>query len=191
MPLSAVGRVPTLSTTVEERTKPLALKVARERPEPGDKPGQLGVPLPPDDGGLVLSRLIPRLSTRVALADTFNGFDHACSMDLVLAMTGSSKNGKASKYTNAVPSMVIAFWFSTTSIALSVQPSADVVYNEVLGVNVGLTGMARGIGKSLDLLVGFLIGYMADTCTWKMGRRRPFVLFGMFTASTLLHYHHG
>ena len=87
----------------------------------------------------------------------------------------------------ATPTLPPALWFGAINFALCIAAPADLAYTEVLQMSIGATGMARGIGKSIDLLLGFAIGHMTDTCSMPLGRRRPFIVAGIFIGMPMVY----
>lgn len=45
-------------------------------------------------------------------------------------------------------------------------------------IPIALAGLVLGVGRVIDIVTDPLIGYWSDRSTYKMGRRRPFILFG-------------
>lgn len=64
-------------------------------------------------------------------------------------------------------------------MALLLQTSIrSLVYVEALGMSPAAMGISISIVKSLDFLIGFLVGSASDRCTSRWGRRKPFIMIG-------------
>ena len=60
----------------------------------------------------------------------------------------------------------------------AVAQLTNLIYHIGLGVNPILLGVAQMIPRAWDALIGPYIGFISDKCQSRLGRRRPFILFG-------------
>ena len=66
------------------------------------------------------------------------------------------------------------------ALVLSDQTTSTMmlVYSEVFGMNIGLIALLRVAVKSIDILLGFVIGFVSDSTQTAWGRRIPFIALG-------------
>ena len=66
------------------------------------------------------------------------------------------------------------------AIYILLQPARQTVYRDALGMSVATQAMIVSIAKSLDFLLGFLVGKASDGLKTRWGRRKPFIaVFGV------------
>ena len=74
-----------------------------------------------------------------------------------------------------------------SAIDFVVRPARTSVYIETLGMGIHTQAMIISACKSLDFLLGFIVGYASDNLKTRWGRRKPFIalLCPIFIACTL------
>jgi Na+/melibiose symporter-like transporter len=68
---------------------------------------------------------------------------------------------------------------TTQAMGLLLQTTVrSLVYVEAFGMAPKLMAMLIALSKSLDLIIGFVVGHASDRCNTSWGRRKPFIMAG-------------
>jgi Na+/melibiose symporter-like transporter len=68
---------------------------------------------------------------------------------------------------------------TTQAMGLLLQTTVrSLVYIEAFGMQPKVMAMLIAAAKSLDLIIGFMVGHASDHCKTKWGRRKPFIMIG-------------
>lgn len=104
------------------------------------------------------------------------------SKDLTAAMTKPKPLGCGIKSAYSLPRLVLSGFDYT------IRPARVTVYREAFGMPIMTMSMLVSICKSLDFLLGFLVGKLSDSTRTRWGRRKPWVaaFSPLFIVVTLL-----
>ncbi|KAL1523621.1 hypothetical protein AB1Y20_018557 [Prymnesium parvum] len=61
--------------------------------------------------------------------------------------------------------------------------SLYLLYTEGMGMTIGTLAVLRALGKCVDFVTGFAVGYYSDNLKSRFGRRRPFIFVGAWIAA--------
>lgn len=88
---------------------------------------------------------------------------------LTAAMTKSKPLGCGIKSAYSLPRLVLSGFDYT------IRPARVTVYREAFGMPIMTMSMLVSICKSLDFLLGFLVGKLSDSTRTRWGRRKPWI----------------